>query len=197
MKYPNIAAVRVLRGLTRDDLARELHVTQETIHDWEELGNIPASSVGKLADFFGVSADYLLGRAAAEMCQVPDCIDADFAMICKGNDMTSARIYDGDIVYLKQTLDILDGDIAAVVVSDRKSARLARIRFPKEGGIELADDLHTFGERYAYDEIKFIAKAVAFSAPLTYDRSGKAVWAKIPSHTMREKTQTGVEGYTD
>lgn len=65
MKYPNIAAERVRRGLSQDDLAREMRVTRKTIYNWEVLGNIPASSVGKLADFFGVSADYLLGRTAS------------------------------------------------------------------------------------------------------------------------------------
>lgn len=64
LKYPNIAAERVRRGMSQDDLAREMRVTRKTIYNWEVLGNIPASSVGKLADFFGVSADYLLGRAA-------------------------------------------------------------------------------------------------------------------------------------
>ena len=60
LKYPNIAAERVRRGMSQDDLAREMRVTRKTIYNWEVLGNIP----GKLADFFGVSADYLLGRAA-------------------------------------------------------------------------------------------------------------------------------------
>lgn len=76
MKYPNIAAERVRRGLSQDDLAREMRVTRKTIYNWEVLGNIPASSVGKLADFFGVSADYLLGRTAPAATYADDAKDS-------------------------------------------------------------------------------------------------------------------------
>lgn len=64
--YPNIAAERVRRGLSQDDLAKEIGVTRKTIYNWERNGNIPASAVARLSDFFGVRADYLLGRCGAE-----------------------------------------------------------------------------------------------------------------------------------
>lgn len=61
-KYPNISAERVRRGLSKDDLARAMGVSRKTIHNWENEGRIPGAALSKLADFFGVSADYLLGR---------------------------------------------------------------------------------------------------------------------------------------
>lgn len=39
--YPNIAAERVRRGLSQDDLAKEIGVTRKTIYNWERNGNIP------------------------------------------------------------------------------------------------------------------------------------------------------------
>lgn len=62
MRYPNIAAERVRMGLSQEELARKLGVTRKTVYNWETAGNIPASAVAKLADFFGVPSDYLLGR---------------------------------------------------------------------------------------------------------------------------------------
>ena len=45
------------------DLAIDLVVSQPTISDWESGRKQPSSkSVAKLADYFGVSIDYLLGR---------------------------------------------------------------------------------------------------------------------------------------
>lgn len=61
-KYPNISAERVRRGLSKDDLARVMGVSRKTIHNWENAGRIPSAALLRLADFFGVSTDYLLGR---------------------------------------------------------------------------------------------------------------------------------------
>ena len=64
MRYPNIAAERARAGLSQAELATQLGVTRKTIYNWETRGNIPASAVLQLADYFGVTADYLLGRVA-------------------------------------------------------------------------------------------------------------------------------------
>lgn len=51
------------KDLKQKDLADYLQVHQTTYSDYE-LGrlNIPVSVLHKLADFYGVSVDYLLGR---------------------------------------------------------------------------------------------------------------------------------------
>ena len=51
------------RDLKQKDLAEVLQVHQTTYSDYE-LGqvNIPVSALHILADFYGVSIDYLLGR---------------------------------------------------------------------------------------------------------------------------------------
>ena len=51
------------RDLSQKDIAVFLNIHQTTYSDYE-LGrlNIPVSSLHKLADFYGVSIDYLLGR---------------------------------------------------------------------------------------------------------------------------------------
>ena len=50
-------------GLTMEQLAKKLGVSKQTVSNWEN-GNIMPSvdAVEKMADFFSVSVDYLLGR---------------------------------------------------------------------------------------------------------------------------------------
>ncbi|MBQ3532895.1 MAG: helix-turn-helix transcriptional regulator [Oscillospiraceae bacterium] len=58
-----IRDLREDKDLKQKDLADYLQVHQTTYSDYE-LGrlNIPVSVLHKLADFYGVSVDYLLGR---------------------------------------------------------------------------------------------------------------------------------------
>ena len=58
-----IRDLREDRDLTQQQLAALLQVHQTTYSDYE-LGrlNVPVSALHKLADFYGVSVDYLLGR---------------------------------------------------------------------------------------------------------------------------------------
>ena len=60
-----IRDLREDRDLSQKELAALLDVHQTTYSDYE-LGNlnIPISALHKLADFYGVSVDYLLGRTA-------------------------------------------------------------------------------------------------------------------------------------
>lgn len=60
--YPNIEAERVRRGLSKDAVANELGVTRKTYYNWVIKGKIPRSKVKRLAQFFDVSADYLLAN---------------------------------------------------------------------------------------------------------------------------------------
>lgn len=62
--YENkIRDLREDRDLTQKELARLLKIHQTTYSDYE-LGrlNVPVTVLHQLADFYGVSVDYLLGR---------------------------------------------------------------------------------------------------------------------------------------
>lgn len=52
-------------------------------------------------------------------------IKADFCLRISGDSMINARIYDGDIVFIREQSDVNDGEIAAVLVDD--SATLKRV----------------------------------------------------------------------
>ncbi len=57
-----IRDLRTARGLTQADLARNLHVTRSGVNSWETGASMPSlESLIRLAAFFHVSTDYLLG----------------------------------------------------------------------------------------------------------------------------------------
>ncbi len=61
----NIKILRVEKNLSQEELGKAVHVTQTMISQWEKGKKEPGREVAAaLADFFGVSLDYLLGRTA-------------------------------------------------------------------------------------------------------------------------------------
>lgn len=63
MKYENIRSLRIDNGYTQKKIAEYLGISQNTYSQYE-IGvlNYPIEALEKLADFYGVSVDYLLGR---------------------------------------------------------------------------------------------------------------------------------------
>lgn len=59
----NLEPLRVKEGMSREDLARRMGVSYMTVRNWERGNTEPsATQIKALADLFGVSTDYLLGR---------------------------------------------------------------------------------------------------------------------------------------
>lgn len=62
MKYENIRNIRIDRGYTQKQIAEHLGISQNTYSQYEVgILNYPVDAVVKLAKFYGVSTDYLLG----------------------------------------------------------------------------------------------------------------------------------------
>lgn len=60
----NIKELRKAKRMTQKELADTLHVSQQTVGSWETERAIPgADTLAQLADYFGVTTDYLLGRS--------------------------------------------------------------------------------------------------------------------------------------
>ena len=109
-------------------------------------------------------------RACAEnhiedYVDIPAHITATFALICKGDSMINARIFDGDIVYIRQQDTVDNGQIAAVLIDGE--ATLKRVKLyddhivlepenPQYRPIVLwGDDM---------DTVHIIGKAIAFTS---------------------------------
>lgn len=60
-------------------------------------------------------------------------VDADFCLTAQGDSMINARIFDGDILFVKKQNTVHDGDIAVVLIED--SATVKRVYFDKENSV--------------------------------------------------------------
>ena len=95
------------------------------------------------------------------------CLDADFCLKASGDSMIGARIYDGDIVFIRSQRSVDNGEIAAVIINDE--ATLKRVYFyPEEGKLILSPEnpkyspLVYIGEEL--NQINILGKAVAFQS---------------------------------
>ncbi|WP_274355185.1 helix-turn-helix domain-containing protein [Ligilactobacillus salivarius] len=78
-----IRDLRKQRKMSQTELAKILHVSQQTVTAWETGKAEPSSSaISSLADYFDVTTDYLLGR--------PD---------RKDDDAKTADIEDDDVIF--------------------------------------------------------------------------------------------------
>ena len=63
--------LRLARNMTQVDLAKELNVTKQSISNWENDNIQPSiEMLVKIASFFSVSCDYLLGLNQREYIEV-------------------------------------------------------------------------------------------------------------------------------
>ena len=59
----NIKNLRVARGLNQVEFAKLMGVTKQCVSNWENDNVLPSiEMLTRLADYFGVTTDYMLGR---------------------------------------------------------------------------------------------------------------------------------------
>lgn len=84
--------LRESRKISQAELAKDFGVAQNTISQWEnESRSLDKSTILKLANYFNVSTDYLLGNV--ETIDTPDIRfnDFRFALLHGENDLTSEQ----------------------------------------------------------------------------------------------------------
>lgn len=98
---------------------------------------------------------------------LPRDIHADFALRCRGDSMVNARIFDGDIVYIRQQDTVENGQIAAVLIDDE--ATLKRVHL-YEDHIVLSPENPMY-RPFSYwgedmNQVRILGLAVAFTSTL-------------------------------
>ena len=157
-----------------ESLAAALGTTPQELMGWEEdipetYKNVMPVSVKQLP----VLGDIACGMPIyaeerhESFVAVAEQLDADFCLKAHGDSMTGARIFDGDVVFIRSQNAVEKGEIAAVVINDE--ATLKRVYYyPNEGKLVLSPE----NPRYAplvyvgheLDAVKIIGKAVAFQS---------------------------------
>lgn len=105
---------------------------------------------------------------AEETVDVPENIHADFALRCKDDTMMNARIFDGDIVYIRKQEQVENGKIAAVLIAGSAEITEAALKRVYCSG----DQLILQAENPAFapimlagraiSQVRILGKAVAF-----------------------------------
>ena len=187
-----IRALRENQGLSQEALAARLGYKDRSSISKIETGKVDLSQskLEQMSAVFGVPVSHLLGIAPAEKdglvpvlgaiacgapilaqehiegyVPLPREVNADFALICKGDSMVGARIFDGDTVYIRQQETVENGEIAAVLIDGE--ATLKRVRcFPDRISLEPENPQYRplvyWGEEM--NNVRILGKAVAFTS---------------------------------
>lgn len=82
MLSEQIKNLRLAHHFTQVELAKELNVTKQTVSNWENDNIQPSiDMLVKLADFFGVTTDFLLDREVLTSINVQDLSNEEIAHI--------------------------------------------------------------------------------------------------------------------
>lgn len=124
-----------------------------------ELTKLPI--IGKIA-----AGKPILAQESIEgYANMADGIHADFCLQVQGDSMINARIYNGDIVFIKQQPEVEDGEIAAVLIDD--SATLKRF-YHNDSTVTLMPENPKYKPiictKDNCTEFKILGKAVAFQS---------------------------------
>ena len=157
-----LKAARRAKHMTQADVAEYIGLTQGAYSNWERgETKIDSLQLSRLAELFGVSVDYLLGKtdvpsssdirvpvlgrvaAGIPIDAIEDVIDWEeistaaagdgeyFGLQIKGHSM-EPKISDGDVVIVRRQPDVDSGDIAVVLVNG-DDATVKRIKKSPQG----------------------------------------------------------------
>ena len=151
-------------------LATALGTTPSALMGWgEDYEGVLPISVKRLPILGEIACGEPIyaSEESGSFCVADSDVDADFCLRAHGDSMIGARIYDGDIVFIRSQDSADNGDIAAVIIGDE--ATLKRIYYyPEEGKLILSPENPRYAPLvYMKDElnsIKIIGKAVAFQS---------------------------------
>lgn len=135
----------------------------ETVDNIYRLDKIKLPMLGKVACGEPIFAD----EDRESYIMIGTDIGADFCLQCQGDSMINARIHDGDIVFVKKTDIVENGEIAVVIIDDE--ATLKRFFYYREQNLVILkpenpkyQDIILTGEQL--NQVRVIGRAVAFQS---------------------------------
>ena len=102
----------------------------------------------------------------AEYVDMDTDIHADFALRCNGDSMINARIFDGDIVYIRQHPEVENGEFAAVLIGTMDTEATLKRVYRTEDSLRLCAENPSYKDIVFFKEeinsVRILGKAVAF-----------------------------------
>lgn len=167
----------IIENMRRDKIAKlaaALHTTPGYLMGWADEDEIsfpsniiPMPEMKKipLIGSIACGAPILAQEHIEDYIDQPKHIQADFALTCKGDSMINARIFDGDIVYIRQQDAVDNGDIAAVLIDGEATLKRVRL-FDDHISLEPENPQYRpmvyWGQEM--NNIRILGKAVAFTS---------------------------------
>jgi len=145
------------------DVPKERTTTTIEIPVTENIIPIPKMKKVPLLGTIACGEPILAEENIESYIDMPSNIHGTFALKCKGDSMINARIFDGDIVYIRQQPNVENGEIAAVLIDNE--ATLKKVyRYPTR--LELRAENPTFTpleyEGEDMNRVRILGKAVYF-----------------------------------
>ena len=155
-------------------IANALQTTPAYLMGWEDSASLPANVIPMpetrkipLVGAIACGEPILAEENIEEYISIPRDIAGDFALTCKGDSMINARIFNGDIVYIRQQDTVENGEIAAVLIDGE--ATLKRVRL-FEDHISLEPENPMYKPLVYWNEdmnsVRILGKAVAFTSAI-------------------------------
>lgn len=166
-----------IQNMRRDKIAKlaiALHTTPEYLMGWETNNStpipdniLPMPEMRKipLVGTIACGEPILAQENIEEYVSIPKELSGDFALRCKGDSMINARIFDGDIVYIRQQDTVENGEIAAVLIDSEatlKRVKLFEDHIVLEPENPMYKPLSYWGEEM--NTVRILGKAVAFTS---------------------------------
>ena len=122
-KYPRIDKIELLANYFNIDKS---DLIEEKINIEDIPGVIPVKK-GRMIPILGEIAcgEPILARENLDgyFLADPTIVSGDFALRCEGDSMIDANIHDGDLVFIRQTPDVENGSIAAILIDDETTLK--------------------------------------------------------------------------
>lgn len=168
-----IKRVATATGVDFNDLISMLDGDQEVLLEPTKaapsvpIGCIPMPEMRKipLVGTIACGQPILAEQNIEEYISIPRHLAGDFALTCKGDSMINARIFDGDIVYIRQQDTVENGEIAAVLIDGEATLKRVKLRPDRiilEPENPLYDPFVYRGEEM--NNVRILGKAVAFTS---------------------------------
>lgn len=166
-KYPRIDKIEMMAnyfGIEKSDLVEKRNPLPKA----SNIIPLPKTKKVPLLGMIACGEPILAVENIESYVDMDSDIHADFALKCKGDSMINARIFNGDIVYIREQPTVENGEIAAVLIdgaTDEAEATLKRF-YRENNKITLCAANPMYEDLVFREEnmnrVRVVGKAVAF-----------------------------------
>lgn len=164
-REPSFATLKTVANFFNVDMNKLLGskaYTDDTPALSNSINHLEQKQTVPLLGTIACGAPILAEQNIEKYTYLPENVNADFVLTCKGDSMIEANIFEGDFVFINQQPNVENGEIAAVLINDE--ATLKKV-FKDDNKLTLmpANNLYapTVYIKSEIDDVKILGKAVA------------------------------------